>query len=64
MKINLIRGDKVSRNTQRIIFQEMKELDLAQKSHLRYIIHHIENISDTAQKAADLLSAMAIKLIM
>ncbi len=56
--------DKVSRNTQRIIFQEMKELDLAQKSHLRYIIHHIENISDTAQKAADLLSAMAIKLIM
>jgi len=56
--------DKVSRNTTKIIFQEMKELDLAQKSHLRYIIQHIENISDNAQKGADLLSAMAIKIVM
>jgi uncharacterized protein len=56
--------DKISRNTTRIIFQEMKELDLAHKSHLRYIIHHIENISDNAQKAADLLSGMAIKIVM
>jgi len=56
--------DKVSRNTTRIIFQEMKELDLAHKSHLRYIIHHIEKISDNAQKAADLLSTMAIKIVM
>ncbi len=56
--------DKVSRNAQKIIFHDMKELDLAHKAHLRYIIHHIENISDTAQKAADLLSAMAIKIVM
>ncbi len=56
--------DKISRSTTRIIFQEMKELDLAHKSHLRYIIHHIENISDNAQKAADLLSGMAIKIVM
>ena len=56
--------DKISKNTIRIIFQEMKELDLAHKAHLRYIIHHIENISDTAQKAADLLSGMAIKIAM
>jgi len=42
----------------------MPELELAQKAHLRYIIHHIEKISDLAQKAADLLSAMAIKIIM
>ena len=56
--------DKISRNTTRIIFQDMKELDLAHKSHLRYIIHHIENISDNAQKAADLLSGMAIKIVM
>ena len=49
--------DKISRSVTRIIFQEMKELDLAHKSHLRYIIHHIEKISDNAQKAADLLSA-------
>jgi len=56
--------DKISRFTQRIVFQDMKELDLAHKAHLRYIIHHIEKISDTAQKAADLLSAMAIKIVM
>ena len=56
--------DKVSRGTARIIFQEMNDMDLAHKSHLRYIIQHIENISDNAQKAADLLSAMAIKTVM
>lgn len=56
--------DKVSKSTKKIIFQEMNDLDLAHKAHLRYIIHHIEAISDTAQKAADLLSAMAIKIVM
>lgn len=56
--------DKISMNTKRRIFQEMKEIDLAHKAHLRYIVHHIENISDEAQKAADLLSAMAIKIVM
>ncbi|MDX9724923.1 MAG: DUF47 family protein [Bacteroidales bacterium] len=55
--------DKVTRNAIRIIFQDMKELDLATKSYLRYIIKHIENISDNAQKAADLLSTMAIKIV-
>jgi predicted phosphate transport protein (TIGR00153 family) len=56
--------DKLSLSTKKIIFQEMNELDLAHKAHLRYIIHHIENISDLAQKAADLLSGMAIKIVM
>jgi len=56
--------DKISINTKKVIFQDMKELDLAHKAHLRYIIHHIENISDLAQKAADLLSGMAIKIVM
>jgi len=56
--------DKISRKIKTTIFQDMNELDLAHKAHLRYIIHHVENISDLAQKAADLLSAMAIKLIM
>jgi predicted phosphate transport protein (TIGR00153 family) len=56
--------DKISMNTNRRIFQEMIEIDLAHKAHLRYIVHHIENISDEAQKAADLLSAMAIKIVM
>jgi predicted phosphate transport protein (TIGR00153 family) len=56
--------DKISLDTKKIIFQEMKELDLAHKAHLRYVIHHVENISDLAQKAADLLSGMAIKIVM
>jgi uncharacterized protein len=56
--------DKLSFSTKRIIFQEMPNLDLAHKAHLRYIIHHIENISDLAQTAADLLSGMAIKIVM
>jgi len=56
--------DKISIHTKKIIFQEMKELDLAHKAHLRYVLHHIENISDLAQKAADLLSGMAIKIMM
>ena len=56
--------DKISLGIKKIIFQEMKDLDLAHKAHLRYIIHHVENISDLAQKAADLLSAMAIKIVM
>ncbi len=56
--------DKISFVTRKIIFQDMKELDLARKAHLRYIIHHIENISDIAQKAADLLSGMAVKIMM
>jgi predicted phosphate transport protein (TIGR00153 family) len=56
--------DKLSFSTKKIIFQEMATLDLAHKAHLRYIIHHIENISDLAQRAADLLSGMAIKIVM
>jgi uncharacterized protein Yka (UPF0111/DUF47 family) len=56
--------DKISLGLKKIIFQQMKELDLAHKAHLRYIIHHIESISDVAQKAADLLSGMAIKIMM
>jgi uncharacterized protein Yka (UPF0111/DUF47 family) len=42
----------------------MKDIDLAHKAHLRYIVHHIETISDLAQKAADLLAGMAIKIVM
>jgi len=56
--------DKLAFSTKKIIFQEMNDLDLAHKAHLRYIIHHIENVSDLAQTAADLLSGMAIKIVM
>lgn len=56
--------DKLSCSTKKIIFHQMHELDLAHKAHLRYVIHHIEVISDLAQKAADLLSGMAIRIVM
>jgi predicted phosphate transport protein (TIGR00153 family) len=56
--------DKISNSLKKKIFHDAKKLDLAHKAHLRYIIHHIENISDLAQKAADLLSGMAIKIVM
>lgn len=56
--------DKLSLKTKKRIFQDTPELDLAHKAHLRFIVHHIENISDLAQRAADMLSGMAIKIIM
>ncbi|MCK7576868.1 MAG: DUF47 domain-containing protein [Chromatiales bacterium] len=40
--------DKLSLKTKKKIFQDIKGLDLAHKAHLRYIVHHIENISDLA----------------
>lgn len=56
--------DKISFSIKKKVFHEMKELDLAHKAHLRYIVHHIENISDLAQAAADMLSIMAVKVIL
>jgi uncharacterized protein Yka (UPF0111/DUF47 family) len=56
--------DKISRDIKKQVFQDMKDLDLAHKAHLRYIVQHIENISDLAQTAADLLAGMAIKIVM
>lgn len=54
--------DKIAFRIKKRIFHEMDGMDLARKAHLRYIIHHLEKISDLAQNAADMLSAMAIKI--
>ena len=56
--------DKIAFDIKRKIFHDLHELDLAHKAHLRYIIHHIESISDLAQKGADRLSNMSIKIVM
>ncbi len=56
-------ADKLSFDIRKHIFQDMKDIDLARKAHLRYIINHFERISDFAQEAADMLSRMAIKII-
>lgn len=55
--------DKMALQIKKKIFQDMPSVDLAHKAHLRYIIHHIERVSDLAQKAADQLSGMAIKIM-
>ncbi|MFA5420009.1 MAG: DUF47 family protein [Bacteroidales bacterium] len=54
--------DKISRSIKRKLFHDMPELDLAHKIHLRYFALHIESISDKAERLADVLSLMALKL--
>jgi uncharacterized protein len=56
--------DKSSFNIKKKIFHDMPELTLAEKAHLRYILHHIESISDRSQNAADMLASMAIRLML
>ncbi len=56
--------DKAAFHIKKKVFHEMNELSLAEKAHIRYIIHHIESISDSSQNAADMLAAMAIKLML
>jgi uncharacterized protein len=54
-------ADKLALSIKKRVFQEMTQLKLSEKIHLRYFTLHIEILSDVAQKAADLLSIMAIK---
>jgi uncharacterized protein Yka (UPF0111/DUF47 family) len=56
--------DRLSIEIKTKVFQQMPELELARKAHLRYILHHIESISDKSQLVADLLTGMAIRVIM
>ena len=55
--------DKLVVKTKKKIFNDMNNLDLAEKNQLRYMINNIGNIADYAQKAADMLSGMAIKIL-
>jgi len=56
-------ADKMANSIKRKIFKEMENLNLSQKSHLRYFIKNIEAISDAAEAVADILAIMAIKRI-
>lgn len=53
--------DKLAISLKRRVFKEMNHLKLSEKFHLRYFTLHIESISDTAEKIADMLAIMAIK---
>jgi hypothetical protein len=54
-------ADKLADAIKRKVFHDMHNLKLSEKFHLRYFTLHIEHLSDAAEKAADLLSIMAIK---
>ncbi len=54
-------ADKLADSIKRKVFQDMPNLKLSEKIHLRYFTLHIENLSDAAERAADLLTIMAIK---
>jgi predicted phosphate transport protein (TIGR00153 family) len=54
-------ADKLADAIKRKVFHDMPNLKLSEKFHLRYFTLHIETLSDAAEKAADLLSIMAIK---
>jgi predicted phosphate transport protein (TIGR00153 family) len=55
-------ADKISRNIKRRLFHDLKDLELSQKIHLRYFALHIETLSDKAERLADVLSILALKM--
>ena len=54
-------ADKLADSIKRKVFQDMPNHKRSEKFHLRYSTLHIENLSDAAERAADLLTIMAIK---
>ncbi len=56
--------DQLSSDIKREIFHNRDDLELAGKAHLRYIIHHIESVSDRSQDVADLLTGLAMRMVM
>lgn len=57
-------GDNLSNKIKKHIFHNMNDISLAEKSHLRYFTHHVERLSDRAESVADLLSSMAMRMVM
>lgn len=53
--------DKQAQTLKRKVFYELNTLKLSEKFHLRYFALHIENLSDTAEKATDQLLIMTVK---
>jgi len=52
-------ADKIGTKLKQQIFQS--DLDLAQKTHLRYFVEQIDNVADWAEDVADRLAIYAIK---
>jgi uncharacterized protein len=54
-------ADKIAENIKRKVFQQMPEMELSQKFHIRYFTLHTETLSDIAESIGDMLNIMAIK---
>ena len=52
-------ADQISTKVQRAIFSS--SLGLARRRHLAYFIEHIDELANTAEDVADILSIMTIK---
>ena len=57
-------ADVLSNNIKRKLFQELDELRLSEKIHLRYFALHIEQVSHAAKNVALQLSSLVIKIKM
>ncbi len=57
-------ADKLANAIKRKLFREMDELKLSEKIHLRYFALHIEEISDSSETVANILSALVLKIRM
>lgn len=53
--------DKKSKILKRKVFQEMSDLKLSEKFHLRYFALHIEELAMAAVKVADQLAVMSVR---
>lgn len=53
--------DRKSKLLKRKVFQEMSELKLSEKFHLRYFALHIEELAVAATKVADQLTVMSVR---
>ena len=54
-------ADKLANSIKRKLFKEMDMLKLSEKIHLRYFTLHIEQVSDSAETVANILSALVLK---
>ncbi len=54
-------ANRQSKELKRKVFQEMENLKLSEKFHLRYFALHIEDLSSAAMKLADHLSIMSVR---
>lgn len=54
-------ADRDAKSLKKRVFQQMNELKLSEKTHLRYFALHIEELSMQSMKIADQLSVMSIR---